>query len=263
VNLERVYVDQVQLDPLTMNETVDRIASLVCKPGNRSSHVVTVNAQFVEIARRDLRFANILRRADLSVTDGVPLVWASRFLGRPVPERVNGTDLMVMLCQAASVNGSSVYLLGGRPGAAEGAVRNLIQAYPGLRVVGVDCPPYGFEQDQCVVSAVADRIQACKPDLLFVGLGAPKQEYWIESHSHLPAKVMIGVGGSFELIGGMVMRAPRILQKAGCEWLWRLCMDPARLWKRYLVGNTVFLCLVLRQWLSTRHLASQHGEESV
>jgi UDP-N-acetyl-D-mannosaminuronic acid transferase (WecB/TagA/CpsF family) len=108
-----------------------------------------------------------------------------------------------------------------------------------------------FLDDAEECSRVAKRIDGAKPDLLFVGLGAPKQEYWIERYAYLPAKVMMGIGGSFEFVAGFRKRAPVMIQKIGFEWLWRLCMEPRRLWKRYLVGNTIFLFVVFKQWWSS------------
>jgi N-acetylglucosaminyldiphosphoundecaprenol N-acetyl-beta-D-mannosaminyltransferase len=245
----RALFDQVEIDPLTMKETVDYIATMMAEPRTRTCHVVTVNAQFVQLARNEVRFADAIRRADLSVADGVPLVWASRFLGQPLPERVNGTDLMVRLCEVAASNRNSVYFFGGQPGAATTAARLLQQRFPGLLVVGIDCPTFGFEKDGALDREVSDRIRRAEPDLVLVALGSPKAEYWIQQHLHLPAKVMIGIGGSFELVAGITRRAPRILQRNGCEWLWRLAMEPRRLWKRYCIGNALFVYLFLRQWI--------------
>jgi N-acetylglucosaminyldiphosphoundecaprenol N-acetyl-beta-D-mannosaminyltransferase len=250
VGMNRVWLDQVQLDPVTMDETVDRITMLMGEPRPKSIHVVTLNAQFVQIARSDSEFASIIRSADLCVADGVSLVWACRSLGQPIPGRVNGTDLMVRLCEVAAERACTVYFLGGRPGAAQAAASKLQQDYANLKVVGIDCPPMGFMNNPEVAMEVSARIQQVAPDFLFVGLGAPKQEYWIRDHLGLPAKVMVGVGGSFELIGGVTKRAPVMMQKTGLEWLWRLVMEPRRLWKRYLVGNSVFIVLVFRQWVS-------------
>jgi N-acetylglucosaminyldiphosphoundecaprenol N-acetyl-beta-D-mannosaminyltransferase len=248
--MNRVCLDQVQLDPVTMDETVHRITSLMDVPRSNTIHVATLNAQFVQLAHGNAEFAELLRNADLCVADGVALVWACRFLGQPIPGRVNGTDLMVRLCEVAAERGYTVYFLGGRPGAGEGAVRKLLESNANLKVVGIDCPPMGFMNNPELSAEVAGRIQQAAPDFLFVGLGAPKQEYWIHNHAGLSAKVMVGVGGSFELVAGVTKRAPLIMQKAGLEWFWRLVMEPRRLWKRYLVGNTVFILLVFQQWAS-------------
>ena len=119
---------------------------------------------------------------------------------------------------------------------------------PDLAVVGVDCPPNGFLDNPDECTRVAGRIETAKPDLLFVGLGAPKQEYWIDRYAYLPAKVMMGIGGSFEFVAGFRKRAPLRIQRIGFEWLWRLCMEPRRLWRRYLVGNTIFIFVIFKQW---------------
>lgn len=261
--MDRVLIDKVLLDPVTMNEAVRRVVAMIREGRDRAAHVVTMNAQFVEIAHREPRFADLLQRAALNVADGLSLVWASRFLGSSLPERVAGADLMVRLCEAAATDGSTVYFLGGSPGAASSSANRLRRDFPGLTVAGVDCPPDGFLSDPEQCAQVAKRIELAKPDLLFVGLGAPKQEFWIERNAHLPAKVMMGIGGSFELVAGLRKRAPISIQKAGCEWLWRLCMEPRRLWRRYLVGNSLFILFVLRQrWKQWTDLERLRTEQS-
>jgi len=217
--MNRVGLGQVELDPVTMDETIHRITTLMGDARSNSIHVVTLNAQFVQIARNNAEFASLIRGADLCVADGVSLVWACQFLGQPIPGRVNGTDLMVRLCEVAAKDGYSVYFLGGRPGAGEGAVRKLLEDNANLRVFGIDCPPMGFMDNPKLSAEVCARIQQAAPDFLFVGLGAPKQEYWIRDNSGLSAKVMVGVGGSFELVAGVTKRAPLLMQKMGREWL--------------------------------------------
>ncbi len=249
----RVRIDKVVVDLVTMEGAVERIGLFQAQHRVRAAQVVTVNAQFVQIASHSKHFADLIARAELSVADGVPLVWASRLLGDALPARVNGADLMVRLCQEAAANGQSVYFLGGMPGAAEATAQILQKTCPGLRVAGVHCPAHGFLQgDLALQQEVARRITDAKPDLLFVALGAPAQEYWIERNAHLPVKVMMGVGGSFELVAGFQKRAPLLLQNAGFEWLWRLAREPRRLWRRYLFGNTLFIYLVLRQLLQNQ-----------
>jgi len=247
--MKRVFIDKVPVDSITMGETLARISILLGRKDSPSLHIVTPNAQFLQIARTNGRFAEILLGADLSVADGVPLVWASRLLGQPLPGRVNGTDLMVRLSELAAKHHCSVYFLGGRPGAAEAAALKLQNDFPGFRIAGVDCPPMNFMEDAELDGAVSERIRRASPDILFVGLGAPKQEYWIHDHADLPARVKVGIGGSFELVAGVTKRAPLLLQKSGFEWLWRLAMEPRRLFKRYLVGNSLFVIVVLRQFV--------------
>lgn len=139
-------------------------------------------------------------------------------------------------------------MLGGRPGASQKAAQVLQARYPSLKIAGTYCPPYGFESDPVELKRINLAITTAAPDLLFVGLGAPKQEYWIyNNYQKLGVPVSIGIGVSFELVSGMVKRAPKLLQKTGLEWFFRLIAEPQRLWRRYLVGNTIFIFLVLKQ----------------
>ena len=250
--MRRIQIDQTEIDPISLQGTVRHVSALLELERTRAHYVVTPNAQFVQLAHADPRYAEVIRNADLSVADGMPLIWASRLLGCPLPGRVNGTNLMIALCEMAARENRSVYMLGGKPGSAELAAAKLCQQFPGLRIAGIDCPPLGFHQDPAADAAVCRRIEQAQPDILFAALGSPKQENWLASHTHVAAKVMLGIGGSFELIGGITRRAPPLLQNLGLEWLWRLVMEPRRLWKRYLVGNTLFLYLVLRQKLTKR-----------
>jgi N-acetylglucosaminyldiphosphoundecaprenol N-acetyl-beta-D-mannosaminyltransferase len=249
---KRVTIGKTVLDPLSLPETVQEILQLASDPCARCQQVVTVNAQFVTLAANEPRLARLIANASVSTADGVPLLWVASALGQSLRGRVNGTELMVRLCEEAAIYGKSVYFLGGRPGAAEATMERMSARYPGLIVAGIDCPAFGFDEDSALDKEVSDRIDAANPDIVFVALGAPKAEYWIEEHLHVRAKVMIGVGGSFELVGGFTKRAPIFWQRAGCEWLWRLCIEPRRLWKRYLVGNLQFLSVVLRQFFGRK-----------
>jgi N-acetylglucosaminyldiphosphoundecaprenol N-acetyl-beta-D-mannosaminyltransferase len=250
--MNRVTIGNVGLDPVSLSEAVTNILQFASDSRARCKQVVTVNAQFVTVAHREPRLEKLIRESALSVPDGVPLLWVASALGNSLRGRVNGTELMVRLCEEAAIYGKSVYFLGGRPGAGAITAERMQRRHPGLLVAGIDCPPFGFELDPALDKEVSDRIDEAAPDIVFVALGAPKAEYWIEQHLHLNAKVMMGVGGSFELVGGITKRAPIFWQRAGCEWLWRLCMEPQRLWKRYLMGNLQFLVVVLRQAFSKK-----------
>jgi N-acetylglucosaminyldiphosphoundecaprenol N-acetyl-beta-D-mannosaminyltransferase len=147
-----------------------------------------------------------------------------------------------------------VFLLGGRPGSAEAAAAKLVAQNPGLIVSGTYCPPLGFEKDPLQREEIEARITAARPHLLFVALGAPKQEYWMYEHArNLGVPVAMGVGGSFEMVSGAVARAPRLLQQMGIEWVYRLMREPGRMWKRYLIGNLQFANIVLRQRLNLQN----------
>jgi N-acetylglucosaminyldiphosphoundecaprenol N-acetyl-beta-D-mannosaminyltransferase len=240
-----------------MAEAIERIDTLV--RSKRAAIVVTPNVDHVIRAQKDQAYAELVRGADLVLADGQPIVWVSRLVGTPLKERVAGSDLFPRLCGFAAEKGYRVFFFGGDPGAAEGARDVLQQRYPGLRVVGTCYPPYGFETDPTENRKSIEAIWAARPDILFVGLGSPKQERWIAAHMHEygPA-VSIGVGISFSFVAGHVRRAPRWMRRAGLEWLHRLWMEPRRLWKRYLVRGWAFLP-VLFQSIRASMLARTSG----
>jgi N-acetylglucosaminyldiphosphoundecaprenol N-acetyl-beta-D-mannosaminyltransferase len=194
------------------------------------------------------RFREVYAGAWLSLADGMSVVWAARLLGTPVPEKVSGSDLFPAVCEAAGPE-VRIFLLGGRAGAADEAARVLRARNPGLRIVGTYSPPMGFERDAAELERANERVRAARPHVLFVGLGAPKQElYMAEQRDSLGVPVSIGVGVSFEFVAGMVERAPKWVQRAGLEWLDRIRREPRRLWKRYATTNPRFVALVLRQY---------------
>jgi N-acetylglucosaminyldiphosphoundecaprenol N-acetyl-beta-D-mannosaminyltransferase len=244
----RIHFGQALVDVITKQEVLAQAQGFL--RGNRAEPAViaTVNAQFVHLAGRQSRFAAFLQRADLSVPDGMSLVFASRLLGHPLPERISGVDLAEDLAALLDKLGGSIYLLGGRVGAAATSARELQNRYPNLRIAGVACPPPGFEKLPLAAAAVVEKIQAARPDLLLVCLGAPKQEYWIEENlPKLPCKLVIGLGSTFDVLSGQVRRAPAWMQKHCLEWLFRACSEPNRLGWRYLYGNSYFSLVVFGQ----------------
>jgi N-acetylglucosaminyldiphosphoundecaprenol N-acetyl-beta-D-mannosaminyltransferase len=191
--------------------------------------------------------------ADLVLADGVPLVWASKILGTPLKERINGTDLFERLCDVAAERGYSIYLLGGNEGAAPKAATRLKARHPGLRIAGCSCPPMGFHLDPAQNNSVLTQIRESGADILFVGLGAPKQENWIYNHGRESgAAFAVGIGISFSFVAGEIRRAPIWMQRHGLEWLWRLMAEPRRLWKRYLLNDIPFVLIVVQNWLKFR-----------
>jgi N-acetylglucosaminyldiphosphoundecaprenol N-acetyl-beta-D-mannosaminyltransferase len=249
----RIDLLGIPIDRIGMTETIDKIDEFIARGG---CHLVaTANVDHVIQALRDVEFRRIYHALDLSVVDGVPLLWAARFLGRPLIERVNGTDLFVRLCEHASQKGYRVFLLGAPPGVASRAASQLTRRFPGLQVVGTYAPPLGFDTDDLENQKIVEMIRQARPDILFVGLGAPKQEKWAHRHlSELNVPVIVGVGASFEYLAGQTRRAPRWMQRAGLEWLFRVASQPGRYWKRYLVRDVQFVPLLLREKL--RLLAS-------
>lgn len=246
----RIRIAGVRIDTAGMSRALDRIVEHAAS-GESSAYVVTPNAHHVVLHQTDAKLRAIYEEALLVVPDGVPLLWAAKLLGKPLSGRVNGTDLFERLCARAAERGLRVYLLGGREGAADAAARRLRARHPALVVCGTDCPPVGFEHDPEANAALVARIAAAKPHLLFVGLGAPKQEYWMYANRvALGVPVSVGIGVSFEFVGGVVRRAPRWMQRAGLEWFFRVVTEPKRLWKRYVFGNARFCGLVVRDYLA-------------
>lgn len=248
----RVTIAGVPVDVLTREDAAAWVVQRALA-GEPPGYVVTPNAHHVALLRDSERFRGAYAGAALSVPDGVSLVWASRLLGVPLPERVAGVDLFEDVCAAAAGTGIRIFLLGGRRGAADGAARVMHGLYPGLEIAGTCCPPHGFERDPAERERVARAIRAAAPHVLFVALGAPKQEVWLQENlAALGVPVGLGVGAAFDLVSGQVPRAPRWMRGAGLEWLFRLAVEPRRLWKRYAVTNTRFVALVLRQRIRGR-----------
>jgi N-acetylglucosaminyldiphosphoundecaprenol N-acetyl-beta-D-mannosaminyltransferase len=247
---EQVSLAGVPIDVTDFEGAVGLIIDRALRDA-RGHYVVTPNAHHVTLYQNDALFRKIYQTAFLTLPDGVPLLWAARLLGRRLPCRVNGTDLFEALCSQASLYGLRVYLLGGREGAADAAAARLRERHPALNICGTHCPPLGFEHDAAGQATIVARINEARPHLLFVGLGAPKQEYWMYWNRHrLDVAVSLGIGVSFELVGKIVPRAPRWMQRAGLEWLFRLMAEPKRLWRRYLVGNAMFCALIARQYVT-------------
>lgn len=257
----RVTVGEVAVDRLTMDDAVQWVVDSLRKRTTPSPLlIVASNAQVVTLAA-DLRLMQALRSAQLVVPDGISVVLASRLLGCPTPERVPGGELMERLCAEFSRRDLSVFFLGGLPAAADGAARQLIRRYPGLRIVGCYCPQVGFEDQPAEAAMVRGLIAKAAPDLLCVALGVPKQEIWMrENCLTLPIGAAIGVGAALDTTAGLRKRAPRWTQRIGMEWLYRLIREPRRLWRRYLIGNTQFVVLIAlqltRQW-TTSHRATR------
>ncbi len=244
----KVNILGIKVDRVGMAETIARVEKFIAEGKPRI--VITPNVDHLIKARKDKEFKAIYENADLSVPDGVPLLWAAKFLGTPLVERVNGTDLFEALCACAAERGYRVFFLGAAPGVAVEAARKLTRRHPRLKVVGVYSPPFDFFNSFGENQKIEASIRAARPNILFVGLGAPKQEKWIARHRHkLQVPVSVGIGASFEYVAGLTVRAPRWMQRPGLEWLYRIIENPSRYWKRYFVEDAVFFPLVFAQRL--------------
>lgn len=234
----------MKIHVVTRKQTVDHLIQCVCQ--NIGGWVVTPNLDILRRYTKCSSFRNLVATSSLNVADGVPLVWASRVKGVPVPERVNGTDLMIDVCEAASWVGKSVFFLGGNEGSAEKTAATMKSDFPDLKVAGCYCPEFGFEQSIESIEEIGEILAAAKPDIIFVGLGSPKQDVLINMlRLKMPSTWWLGVGVSFSFVAGELSRAPDWAKKSGFEWLYRLFSEPKRLFKRYLVHGVPFLATTL------------------
>jgi N-acetylglucosaminyldiphosphoundecaprenol N-acetyl-beta-D-mannosaminyltransferase len=210
--------------------------------------IVTPNVNLVCNFHRDPQFREVYPKAFLWLADGMPLMWVARILGVRLPEKLSGSDMVPWLSSHSAKEGYRIFFFGGLPGSADIAAQRLRQRYPTLQVAGSYCPPMGFEKDPEENARAIKTIHDAKPDILFVALGTPKQELWLDAHMHeIQVPVSIGVGAALDFLSGKVKRAPRWVQRAGCEWVWRLIQEPRRLWRRYLVDDMMIVLLLLRE----------------
>jgi biofilm PGA synthesis N-glycosyltransferase PgaC len=226
----------LSFDTVTMDTAVARCLEM-CR-GPRASHtVITANASHLCMMRRDPELALACRAGHLTVADGMSVVWALRASGQRALERVAGVDLMVRLLAAAETNGLRVYFLGARREVVAALVERSRARHPGLEIAGFRDGYFGAEDHLRIV----EEIRASGAHMLFVGMPSPFKETWCERYrQRLQVPVIVGVGGSFDVLAGFIKRAPRWVQSMGMEWFWRLMMEPRKLWKRYLTTNSEF-----------------------
>ncbi len=225
----------VKINTTTMEAALNQIDNCVEHPQKTPAFFAFVNAHCLNLAYNDQEYKEILSQADAVWPDGIGVKLAGRKLGFPVPENVNGTDMFPLLAKRAAQSGKTLFLYGARPGVAEKAAENAVADHPGLRIAGT-CD--GFASDEEAIQ----RINAAKPDILLVALGVPKQEKWIAEHrQQLDCKAVIAVGGLLDFISGRIPRAPQWMRKCGLEWLYRLYQEPVGKFRRYVIGNPLFL----------------------
>ncbi|MGE5587900.1 MAG: WecB/TagA/CpsF family glycosyltransferase [Clostridia bacterium] len=214
----------LRVHKVDMAEAVRRVRQMLAA-NDRTHQVVTLNSEMAMLAQKDRDLASIINEADLVVPDGAGVVWASRVLGAPLPERVAGFDLLLEVAGCAGAEGWPVFLLGAAPGVADEAAAGLAARVPRLRVAGTHHGFFGERDERDIV----DKIAASGARLVFVAMGAPRQDRWIaRNKAHLPPSVCIGVGGSLDVLAGRVSRAPKWIGEMGFEWLYRLVREPRR-----------------------------------
>ena len=243
----KVVLFGVPVDNLTLEETVDRV-ELMIQEGGTHQHVV-VNVDKIVKLQRDPELRQAVLSCDLINADGQPIVWASKFLQKPLKERVTGVDLFSSLIARCAERGHRPYLLGARPEIVERVVEVLKERHPALEIAGYRNGYWKPEEEAEVVQG----IKRTRPQILFVAMGSPKKEIFLNKwKAELQTPFVMGVGGTFDVVAGLVKRAPLWMQKCGLEWFFRLIQEPRRMWRRYLVEDMAFFGLVLREWRAQR-----------
>ncbi len=236
--LLNTYVNNV-----SMKETLQEICRLV--DAKQKSYVVAINVDVVMKMETDSYLKEITDKADLTLVDGKPLVWISKWHKKPVKAKISGSDLVPRLCRVADKKGYSVFIIGGADGVAEKAKNNLEKKLKNLKIIGTYSPPFGFEKNEEELRKINTMISDVHPDLVIACFGCPKQEKWIyENYHKYDGTVSICAGATVDFLAGTVNRAPKWMRERGLEWMYRLLQEPKRLFKRYLVDDVKILGLV-------------------
>lgn len=253
-NRRQVDLFGTAVDALTYEESIERLFALAADP--RPSQHVVLNASKVVQMEKDPKLREIVAGCDMINADGISIVWASRLLGTPVPERVTGIDLFYGIVSRARETGHRLYFLGATDEVLQRMISRFEAELPGITIAGYR---NGY-WDEAEVGQVIDEVVAATPDFLFLAIPSPRKEYWLHDHlSELRVPVVMGVGGSFDVMAGLVQRAPAWVQRLGCEWLYRLVQEPKRMWKRYLFGNLEFMRLTRQAMKQQRATAARNG----
>jgi N-acetylglucosaminyldiphosphoundecaprenol N-acetyl-beta-D-mannosaminyltransferase len=256
--IETVEIAGVAFHALSEAECVSHVFSELRR--GQGGWIVTANLDHLRRCQGGSDYASLIRKADLVVADGMPIVWASILQGTPLPERVAGSDLVSSLARQAAVDGRSLFLMGGDPGTAEDAGRILMAVNAGLRLAGCFSPPHGFEKRAADQKEIERHLRESKPDIVYVALGSPKQELLIERYrSLLPSAWWIGVGISFSYLAGRLKRPPVWLRRVGGEWVLRLLQEPGRMSQRYLVQGIPFALALLGRAALSRVVGPRSG----
>ena len=241
--MSRIKFLNIEVDNLTMEESISRIEDLIIKRNN--SYVVTPNVDHIVKLEDDEELREVYRNADLIVTDGMPLIWISNLTGEKIKEKISGSDLFPKLCERATKKGYSIFLLGAAEGIAEIAKKNLEEKYLGINIVGTYSPSFGFEKNENEIDKIINIINEKKPDILAVGVGAPKQEKFIYKYKdRLNVPVSLAIGATIDFEAGNVKRAPKFMQNLGLEWFYRLIKEPKRMFRRYLVDDLKIIKII-------------------
>lgn len=243
--MSRIKFMNIEVDNLTMNETLLAIDDLIQKKNN--AYVVTPNVDHIVKLKKDARLQASYANADLILADGKPLVWVSRIYRKPIKEKVSGSDLFPNLCMHSAQKGYRMFFLGAKEGVALRAAARLKEMYPGLEVVDCYSPPMGFEKNPEELEKIFEKVHNAKPDILILALGCPKQEYLAyELKDKMNVPITFCLGATLDFAAGNVKRAPRWMADAGLEWLFRIMQEPRRMFKRYILEDWKFAFMFIR-----------------
>ena len=235
----------IALDYVRMGEVLDAI-DISCSKGKKLS-IVPVNVDVLVKAEKDPKLKRAIDEADFVLADGQILIWISRLNQQPIPEKISGSDLVPEVCKMAAAKGYSIFILGGKEGVAEKAAKNLRRQLPDIRIAGTYCPPFGFEYKNEEISKMNDAVTMCRPDILILCLGCPKQEkYFYTQNGKYEAAVTICAGATVDFLAGNIKRAPAWVSKCGFEWFYRFAKEPKRLFKRYFIDDMYIIKMMWR-----------------
>lgn len=241
--MEKQPLLNAYMNNVSMSEALDEICGLVER--KKKSYVVAVNVDVVVKMEEDDYLRRIVNEADLTLVDGMPLVWISKLHKRPVKAKVSGSDLVPKLCKIAAQEGYGIFIIGGADGVAEKAKGNLERDLPGIRIVGTYSPPLGFERDAEELEKINRIITEAHPEILVACFGCPKQEKWVYgNYQKYNAVVSVCAGATVDFLAGNVRRAPRWMSEHGIEWLYRFFREPKRLFRRYFVDDAKVIGLI-------------------
>lgn len=231
------------INNLTMSETIEEIENMISS--NRKSYVVAINVDVVMKIENDAYLKKIVDNADMVLVDGKPLVWISKYYGKPLKAKISGSDLVPLLCEVAAQKNYSLFIIGGKEGIAELAKKRIEDKLDGINIVGTYAPPMGFDKDSIELTKINKMISDAKPDLLIACFGCPKQEKWIyENINKYDAKVSLCAGATVDFLAGNVKRAPKWMSEHGLEWFYRFLQEPKRMFKRYFVDDVKIFKLI-------------------
>ncbi|MGG4034110.1 WecB/TagA/CpsF family glycosyltransferase [Paenibacillus cisolokensis] len=243
-----------KISAIGFTRTIDTIQEWIQQ--KKSKYVCICNTHSLVTAKKDKEFREALDRSDICTPDGMPLVWALRKLGYKDQDRVDGPNLMLELCKLSKVKGYKIYLYGSTNETLDKLEKKLLDLYPGVNIVGKHSPPFR-KLNASEEEAVVKLINSSEPDIVFVGLGCPKQEVWMLQNKDRINGIMIGVGAAFDFISGNIKRAPKRMQNLGLEWLYRLMFNPRKLWKRYVYNNPLYIYMYIKSYRNDRNKTLQ------